>query len=101
MTYQTYSPFTSFNSPAKAKNLPIDVTTGMKPYDLWKSNLVANTDKSILGANHNIKLVYDQSSKAYLTTAKGQPNQVDYISQAKVFHGNKDLKSKAEHIELD
>jgi hypothetical protein len=70
MTYQTYSPFTSFNSPAKAKNLPMDVTTGMKPYDLWKSNLVANTDKSILGANHNI----NQSSKAYLTTAKGQPN---------------------------
>jgi len=59
MTYQTYSPFKNFNSPAKAKNLPMDVTTGMKPYDLWKSNLVANTDQSILGANHNIKLAYD------------------------------------------
>ena len=55
----------------------------------------------MLGANHNIKLAYDQSSKNYLTTAKGQPNQVDYISQAKVNYGNKNVKSKAEHIELD
>ena len=59
MTYQTYNPLKSFNSPAQAKNLPMDVTVGMKPYDLWKSNLVANTDSSNLGANHNIKLVYD------------------------------------------
>ena len=44
MTYQTYNPLKSFNSPAQAKNLPMDVTVGIKPYDLWKSNLVANTD---------------------------------------------------------
>lgn len=59
MTYQTYSPFTSYNSPAIAKNLPMDFSNGMKPYELWKSSLVANTDKSILEANHNIKLAYD------------------------------------------
>ena len=78
----------------------MDVASGVKPYDAWKGNLVANTDKSILGANHSIKLVYDQSSKAYLTSAKGLPNQVDYLSQAKIFHG-KNLKVKSEHIEID
>jgi len=45
-------------------------------------------------------LVYDQSSKSHLTTAKGAPNFNDYTSQAKIYHGKYKSVDKS-HIDLD
>jgi hypothetical protein len=59
----------------------------VKPYELWKQYIVTSPDTVNLGQNHLLKLDYDQSSKAHLTSAKGGVNKVDYKSQNKVFHG--------------
>jgi len=51
-----------------------------KPYDLWRQNMVVANDSVSLGENHQIKLVFDQSSKSHLTSAKGAPNLNSYTS---------------------
>lgn len=47
-----------------------------------------------------MKLTYDQSSKAHLTSAKGAPNLNDYKSIGRVYHGQAQSVDRS-HIELD
>jgi len=42
--------------------------------------MVVANDSVSLGENHQIKLVFDQSSKSHLTSAKGAPNLNSYTS---------------------
>jgi hypothetical protein len=42
--------------------------------------MVVAYDSVSLGENHQIKLVFDQSSKSHLTSAKGAPNLNSYTS---------------------
>ena len=79
---------------------PLDVIEGPKPYELWKQNMVMPGETVQLGQNRNTKLVYDQSSKAHLTSAKGGPNVNDYKSLSRVYHGQSQSVDK-NHIDLD
>ena len=72
----------------------------VRPYELWKQYIVTSPDTVKLDKNHDIKLQYDQSSKAHLTMAAGGPNKVDYKSQNKIFHG-KAHKVNLKHVDLD
>ena len=72
----------------------------MKPYELWKQYIVTSPETVKLGQNRSIKLDFDQSSKAHLTSVKGAPNRIDYKSQNKVFHGKAGRVDKS-HIDLD
>lgn len=62
--------------------------------------MVVATDSVNLGENHQIKLVFDQSSKSHLTTAKGAPNFNSYTSQARTSYGKYRSVDK-KHQELD
>ena len=62
--------------------------------------MVTKSGSVTLGKNRDIKLNYDQSSKAHLTTAKGGPNKADYTPVARVYHG-KQLSVDPAHINID
>ena len=79
---------------------PIEASDGPKPYEMWKQNMVVQQETVQLGQNRNIKLNYDQSSKAHLTSAKGGPNLNDYKSLSRVYHGQS-LAVDKHHIDLD
>ena len=59
----------------------------LKPYDLWKQNIVTSTGSVHLDEHKEIILNFDQSSKSYLTSVKGGANFNDYNSSNRVFHG--------------
>ena len=79
---------------------PVEMVEGPKPYELWKQNMVIMGAEVQLGQNRNIKLSYDQSSKAHLTSAKGAPNLNDYKSLSRVYHGQAKAVDQ-NHIDLD
>ena len=62
--------------------------------------MVTKSGSVTLGKNRDIKLTYDQSSKAHLTTAKGVPNKADYTPVARVYHGKR-LSVDPAHIDID
>lgn len=67
---------------------------------MWKQGIATKPDSIILDANKRMILAYDQSSKNHLTTAKGNPNVVDYKSTKKTYHG-KELQVDKDHIDID
>jgi ribosomal protein L30E len=62
--------------------------------------MVTKSGSVTLGKNRDIKLTYDQSSKAHLTSVKGAPNKADYTPVARVYHGKR-LSVDPAHIDID
>lgn len=62
--------------------------------------MVTKSGSVTLGKNRDIKLNYDQSSKAHLTTIKGSPHRADYVPIAQVFHGKR-LSIDPAHFDID
>lgn len=79
---------------------PVDHPEGPKPYELWKQNMVVQSETVQLGQHRNTQLNFDQSSKAHLTSAKGCPNLNDYKSLSRVYHGQSMTVDK-NHLDLD
>ena len=76
---------------------PAQPEEGPKPYELWKQNIVVQSETVQRGQAGQMILAYDQSSKAHLTTAKGAPNLNDYKSLARVYHGQAPSADKTHH----
>lgn len=62
--------------------------------------MVATADKDAIEAHRKLLHTYDQSSKSYLTTAKGAPNKNDYSTSLNTYHG-KELVVDPKHHDLD
>ena len=76
-------------------------SNGLKPYEQWKSGCVTGSETVTLGKDKDILGIFDQAPRKHLTKASDiGPNQSDYKSLAKVYHG-KHLSVDQSHIELD
>jgi hypothetical protein len=72
----------------------------LRPYELWKAQMVTKSGSVTLGKGRDLKLNYDLGSKAHLTAAKGGPNKADYTPVARVYHG-KLLSVDPAHVDID
>ena len=73
----------------------------MKPYDMWKQQIVANPEKLGLDTGNKILYKFDQSNKNYLTTIKGGPHQNDYTTYKNKVHHDKEITVDPKHIDID
>ena len=73
------------------------ITEGLRPYELWKKQMVTKSESVTLGKNREIKLNYDQCPKSHLTSINGSPHVSDYRPVAQVYHGNFDIAVDPAH----
>ena len=60
---------------------------GLRPYELWKKQIIIPKDTVYVDENRDRKLDYDQSSKDHLTKLAGKFQNGSYKSLQKTYHG--------------
>lgn len=65
--------------------------SAVKPYDMWRQQLVTKTDNEALQAARKFSQAKDFSDVSHLTKGQGVTGIVDYVSAQNIYHGKDDL----------
>jgi hypothetical protein len=64
----------------------------VKPYDMWRQQLVTKTDNDALSAARRFSLAKDFSDVSHLTkVGKGAGARNEYVSAQNACHGNEEM----------
>lgn len=85
---------------ANIRPYPSQIGDGLRPYELWKKQMVTKSGSINLAKGRQQKLQNEQTFKSQYFTQKSIQNKRDYIPMANVYHG-KHLSVDPKHIDID
>lgn len=87
--------------PVGAKGFSPKSYSAVKPYDLWRQQLVTRADQDALQAARKFSQAKDFSDVSHLTKGQGITAHVDYVSAQNIYFGKEDVKKEEKHKAID